>query len=565
MSESWRFLSARFLESFLLVLIVGAALVWTTQLRRLAWRSWLDRCSRTALSRMGLAAVATMIVALLVQTLAPAPPEIHDEFSNLLLADTLVSGRLSNPTHPLWRHFETFHVLQQPTYASKYPPAMGIALAVGRLLSGSAAIGVCLLHAAAAAAMVWMLEAWTTRRWALCGGLLFALLAPIQVEWARSFMGSGAAVLGACLVLGAAQRLLPRGVRREPRMLDGSLLGLGLVILANSRPFEGFVFGLVTCVWLGLAWVRDSQRSSLRQAARPAGGLLFVLAAGAAALLLYCQAVTGDWTRLPYAEYQAQYGLSPLFVWQPDPEREVEYGNREFANFYQYFEYRFYQQQQSWDTFWRFKSMSLAASLLQLLNPTLWLVMAIAASGWFDRKLRVIWWLLGVQAATSVTVVWLQANYIAPMVAPLFVLLVVGLRRVSVWRRREGQGNAIVVGACLAHAMVLVAAIGFAILQGPPDWAARRQQIEQAMQRSGQKHLVTVVYSAGHNPHMEWVYNGADIDTAPVVWARYLEPASNERLFEYFSDREQWLLLADKQPPELIPLRRETTESSSGL
>ena len=54
--------------------------------------------------------------------------------------------------------------------------------------------------------------------------------------------------------------------------------------------------------------------------------------------------------------------------------------------------------------------------------------------------------------------------------------------------------------------------------------------------------------------HSEWVYNAADIDAAPVVWARDTDPVQNRELVEYFSDRTAWLLFVDGATiPRLAP------------
>ena len=111
------------------------------------WRVGLTRLWNTIAARSWLAVTVVGALPLILRVAMlpwhPMPkPQIMDEFSHLLIADTFASGRIVNPTHPFWEHFETIYEFQRPAYASEFMPGHGLVMAVGQLIGGHAWWGV---------------------------------------------------------------------------------------------------------------------------------------------------------------------------------------------------------------------------------------------------------------------------------------------------------------------------------------------------------------------------------------------------------------------------------------
>jgi hypothetical protein len=530
--------------TLLLVLLALIARPWIVPYgRRLAqrtgWCTLLLLCLPIALR-----------LALLPQYPIPSPG-VSDDFSYLLIADTLRHFRLANPPHPLHQFFETYFVLQQPSYASIFPLGQGLVLALGWTIFGHPWAGVALSIGGLCALCYWMLRAWISDGWALIGGLLAVIeFGPLN-QWMNSYWGGAVSACAGCLVFGALPRLRESGRRR-----DAALLGLGVALQLLTRPFEA-IFLLISVL---LFFLPD-----LRRLARPAVIAALVVVPAIALMLLQNKQATGSWTTLPYMLSRYQYGVPTSFTIQPLPaphlpltrEQQLDYdaqseahgaGTDSLATYAARWAGRL--------SFYRFF----------LLAP---LYLALPAFLLALREYRFAWAIgtIFIFSLGTNFYPYFYSHYIAAL-AGLFVLIsVVGLERFSRWVIR---GNAvgeectrILLFLCAAHFIFwyglhasrneeLIAAMtpyetGDAINHGDPQG---RLAIDKALAASPGEQLVFVRYWPRHQ-FQEWVHNAADIDRARVVWARDLGPDENRKLLRYYPQRTAWLLEPDAHPPRL--------------
>ena len=520
-------------------------------------RRFLDFALRLA-RRKGLAVVTVALLVLvlrgaLIPLLGIPSPRWDDEFSYLLAGQTFASGRLTNPTPPMWEHFESFHILLKPTYMSMYPPAQGMVLAAGILLAHSAWVGQWLITAAACAALTWMLQGWMPPGWALFGGLLSVMRLGILSYWMNSYWGTSVAALGGALVLGALPRL-----KKSARVYDALIMAVGLAVLANSRPYEGFVLSMPLAIAL-LLWLTGKRRPPFPQALfRVLIPITMVLMITAGAMGFYFWRVTGNPFTMPYQVNRATYAIAPYFIWghlAPEPH----YNHPVMKDFYTRWERNEFIETQSVTGLLR-RILAKVGDLWQFyVGPALSLPLLAFPCILRDRRIRFVLWAGAVfLIATVVFETWTFAHYVAPATGLFYLVVVQCLRHLRVWR-----WNTYPVGQSLVRAvpaicfMMIVLRITAVALHTPiePPWPRgnlERVAIENNLEHQPGKQLI-IVRQGPINSDKEWVYNPPTISDAKVIWARDMGVAANAGLLAYFRDRTPWLLIVSDSPAEGPP------------
>jgi hypothetical protein len=511
------------------------------------------------------AAIFTLFLAVIVFRLLLLPrfgiplPYIHDEFGYLLLGDTFAHGRLVNPAHPMWMSFETFHVMWTPKYFAIYPPAQGLALAVGELL-GRPWIGILLGVAAMCAAILWMLQAWLPARWAFLGAVLVAVKFGLSHYWINSYWGGAMAATGGALVLGGVCRIL-----RKAKLFDTVMLGLGVAILANSRPYEGLLFCLPSCGVL-LWWLAGKAKTTLDPLSRfkkvflPLAIMLVITVAFTA---YYNYRLTGNPLLFPHVlSMRTYHSESPLIWGHLNPP--LHYNNAPFERFFNEMLRKEYTP--GWSNAWGVLELKANLFAQAYLWPGTLLLLPFVPLALLSRKLRLLVVTLAVVIAGSLVLVWSNPHYLAPVTGIVFALIIQAMRRLQILKLRGRR-----IGAALARAVVVlllvetVSNIERGIANPMQPWSRadmNREAIRQSLQSMPGKHLVIVRYATSHNVFDEWVYNGADIDGAKVLWARELGAEQNLKLVDYFKDRTVWIVEPDNSKVELLPYQKPSPDAA---
>jgi hypothetical protein len=541
-------------ETGILVAVLAAIFASLPYLRRLSWARW-PKWLFVSSWRPTLLVIALALLgrAVLLPFIGIPQPHINDEYSYLLMADTFAHNRLANPTPPEWLFFETFHVTLTPTYHSKYPIAQGVFMAAGQALFHQPWIGVYLSTALLCGAICWGLEAFVSAQWAFVGGLLAVFRFALFSYWMNSYWGGSLPALGGALALGGVVRLFTQNRSTQQRIGAAVVFASGLLILANSRPYEGFAFSIPLLAYFFYKIV--SRKPGYGRIAVPIlFPVLLIGATGISFMAYYNYRTTGDPLLMPRLQNERTYASLPFLIGQKRTAIFVS-SDPVFAKYYQVEaqEHQYLEtvtlaglaqvEMRRWSRNWFFyigpaMSLPLLLGLISCVtNPRLRLAIYSALTTF-----------VAVAACN-----WTQMHYYAPATIAMYLFIVEGLRYLWDAEGRGGQAFAIAVVSTVALTSVM--RTNGSTAPERYHFPDGRKEIAERLQNEPGRQLVLVTYDIEkHYPGDELVHNSADFDSQKILWARSKGSERDRDLCRAYSDRSFWSVTTDDFNISIKPL-----------
>lgn len=541
--------------------------------------SHFARWFRALANRRGLAILLCgflMIgIRLALAPLMPTPPDpiIHDEFSYLLQSDTFASGRLTNPSHPMAVHFESFHINQWPTYQSMYLPGKGLFMAAGQVITGTPWSGMLIAWALAIAATVWMLQAWMPPQWALFGGLFwvarFAVFEQVNIRPNYAdYWNSPEVILAGALVLGAAGRLL-----NKVSTSSSVFLGLGLSLLMITRPLEGCVLSLPVVLAVAYWFLRSN--ASVREWSLAVAPVAIIVVLAGAGLMYYNWRGTGDALKMPYEVNWEQYHITKPFLWQamrPVPH----YNHPSMRALYVFAEVPDYLNTRYWDGLREHELKQIQRYYLYWFFPVTPLFVIGAMDLLKRRRKRILVIATLCVFAVLLLMTWpAQPHYLAAASPAILAAMIFGFRELRTWKIR-GRRFGLALSRSIMVAVLILCTLRVGLLSADPYGVIENGRMHAGLQHTlakselaamPGKQLVIVYYPSHYYPMEEWVYNLANIDHQKVVWARNMGTERNGELIRYYAGRQVLVVDPTEFPLKIYPYEevKDLLDKDDGL
>ena len=290
--------------------------------------------------------------------------------------------------------------------------------------------------------------------------------------------------------------------------------------------------------------------------------LALVLVLTAAFMGYYNWRLTGNPLLMPHVLNTRTYHTTGLFLWD-HKKPEMHYRNQQFEDFYNGWE------RENYDNTWADVVRVSEEKVIRCGLTYFWAgeLLLLPALPFLlrDRKMRLLVATFVLVTTGVFAVIWSNAHYAAPLTCVIFALTAQAVRHLRTMHIGPRP-----VGIALSRAVVLLLVLdtGINTVRGICDpllWPCQgdpsRTAIAEKLRHTPGKHLIIVRYEKdNHNIHDEWVYNGAEIDGAKVLWARELDDQQNAKLFFYFHDRKIWLVTPDSDNTYLEPYTPPSVE-----
>ncbi|MDB5319036.1 MAG: hypothetical protein JWN40_667 [Phycisphaerales bacterium] len=475
-------------------------------------------------------------------------PVLHDEHCYIIQTRMLAQGKLWLPRHELADFFDSFHLITDRVYASKYGPGTalfgvpavwaGLEPWVAPLALTSISVGLFYL----------VLAEMTDGLVALLGALMLPALGVVR-RVSLEVLSEAPMLFLALLAVWAFLQWRRQKLTRWLALMSAAV-GWGAV----TRPADAVCLALPLAIGVAI----ELRSATMKQWAKTLA-IGFLAAAPFLVLQLACnKGITGRWAELPWTYYGDRNDPYDSISYAPfDPARHTVSVVPEIIKFQDEFTRPAYQEKLATQMLRRSVEHSLKPTVeVTLPNPLLIVLAPVGLIGLFTRGRWVFVGALLLFIMLYARHTFFLVHY-AVVIAPALIVLVLlgweGLVSVlPVAARRGGQ----MIGALLIAGLMIAAYPQFQASPAADEWAFAPilRLIDTRLSDLGRKPAIVLFRFdiANGNPHIEPVYNTAAAwpDNSLVIRAHDLGPTRNRQLFEYYARQkpDRALYLFDLSP-----------------